>query len=272
MSTLKSSILKWIEKCFQWVEEHQAAITVIVTVLTVIATVFIMIFNGLLWSVTLQMAEIDQQLTKVTGEYYEYHPPKVTVTYGQVTKLYVLRNESCGTYISLIGLAHVYNSGIANDIAVIQQKGRGSGYDSAIQTEENGMIAAIVDFEGSPYPVPLSPGAFPTEMPILITAHTDKVIELNSTIELIIEKEYARLEVIHPINKKLIDNITSLESIDITYNIGKETADAETADGGMLIMDVRYTDNIDTYMIWKKTFMYEHGIKGALYLIDPRHK
>ena len=258
VSTLKSSILKWIEKRFQWVEEHQAAIMAIATIIIAISTYYT-------YQATDQIAEITQQE-------YEYHPPKVTVTYGQVIKLYVLRNESCGTYISLVGLAHVYNSGIANDIAVIQQKGRGLGYGSAIQTEENVMIDAIVDFEGSPYPVPLSPGAFPTEMPILITSHTDKMIELNSTMELIIKKEDARLEVIHPINKKLIDNITSLESINITYKMGEETADAETADGRMLIMDVRYTDNIDTYMIWKKTFMYEHGIKGALYLIDPRHK
>lgn len=273
------STLKWIEKFIQWIDRHQAVIMIIVTV-SIAAS-------------TCQMVEVNKQLTKITDEFYEYHPPNITVTYGQVTKLYVLRNESCGTYISLVGLAHVYNSGTADDVAVIRQKGLGlvSNLPATRKEEEivkvysedqlyQILVTTRIDevdepaseyFEGSPYQVAVIPGASPVEMPILITSRIDKVIESNATIELIIEEGYARLEVIHPTTKELIGNITSLEPINITYKMGEGTADAETIDGRTLIMDVRCTENVDTYIYWKKTFMHEHGIKGALFLISPPH-
>ena len=258
MSTSKSSILKWIEKRFQWVKKHQAAIIAIATIIIAISTYYT-------YQATDQIAEITQQE-------YEYHPPKVTVTYGQVIGLYILRNESFGTYISLVGLTHVYNSGTADDVAVIPQKGYGLGDGIAIKmkNESEDVIHTSVEnvyFEGSPYQIPIIPGASPTEVPILITTNTDETIDLNYTIELILKKEFAHLEVINPATEEFICNITSLEPINITYKMGENTADAKTANGEALIIDVGYTDESDTYWKWRKKFMEDHGIAAPVFLI-----
>jgi len=237
--------------------------------------------------VTFLLVVVTWQLADITEEFYEYHPPNVNVVYGQVVKLYVFRNESYGTYFSIVGVSHVYNSGIADDDAVVRQKHWGLGANTTIEEDlgfslifvQRGVVIqrirgvrkidARLSFEGSPYPIPVPAGGPTAEIPILLTSSTKEILELNSTLNLIIGKDIF-LEVIHPITKELIDNVTALESINITYVMGDDTAKAETIDGRKLILDVRYTEDVDTYTNWKERFMSSHGIDAKVLIYPPK--
>jgi len=223
--------------------------------------------------VTLLLFMVTWQLVDVTEEFYGYNPPHVNVVYGQVGKLYVFRNESYGTYFSIVGLSHVYNSGIADDLAVVRQKYWGLQVDVRLEehlgSEGVRKIDAILGFEGSPYPIPVPAGDPTVEIPILLTCSTKEIIELNKTLHLIIGDDIS-LEVIHPVTEELIDNVTALKPINITYEVGDKTAKAETIDGRKLTLDVRYTEDFDTYVNWKERFLSEYGIKARVLIYPPK--
>lgn len=248
------------------------------------ATIVMAIFTGVLCYETWQMVEINRNLTNITEEYYRYYPPNVSVIYGTVLELYVFRNESCGTSITIAGLSQVYNGGIADDYGVVRLKYWGLSPETTIEEELNfrlliedtivtlkgkRKIDAKLIVEASPYPIPIPAGGPPVEIPILVTLWTPEVLNLNSTTNLMIGK--LPLEVIHPNTKEVISNVNALEYGNITYVIGEETANAQIM-GRNINLIVRYTEDFYTFRVWRGDFLQRHGVTGVKLLADPCKK
>ncbi|MDD2666633.1 MAG: hypothetical protein PHD13_04085 [Methanocellales archaeon] len=275
-------------------ENNANRLLVIFTAVLAISTVMLVILafqsnqiSQELASITEKSNQISQELSNITEEFYEYHPPKVSVIYGSVLKLYVLNNSNYETCLTIVGISQVYNSGTADDDAFVRQQYWGLGSNTTIErdlgfslifVQEGEVIQRIraiekidarLSAEGSPYPIPVRAGGPAVEIPILLTSSTKEKFKLNSKLNLTIGKDI-RLEIIDPINK----NVTANESAfigpaNITYVMGETTAKMETSDGRSLTIDVRYTEDVDTYKSWKQTFLFEQGIVAPV-LIDPK--
>ncbi len=236
---------------------------------------------------TLCLAVFSGVLTFSTYNAYKYHPPDVSVVYGSVLKLYVLNNSKYETCLTIVGISQVYNSGIADDDAFVRQQYWGLGTNTTMERDlgfslifvQGGEVIqriratekvdARLSLEGSPYPIPVRAGGPAVEIPILLTSSTKEKFELNSRLNLTIGKDI-KIEIIDPINK----NVTANESAfvgpaTISYIMGETTAKMETSDGRLLTIDVRYTEDVDTYKSWKKTFLSDRGIVAPV-LIDPK--
>ncbi|MFC1787033.1 hypothetical protein ACFLY8_03260, partial [Halobacteriota archaeon] len=212
-------------------------------------------------------------LTWSTYHAYEYQPPKASVVYGSVVRLYVLNNENYETCLTIVGLSEVYNSGTADDDAFVLQKDVGKDFETIMGEDLGGMgvrkIDAILNIEGSRYPIPVSAGGPAVEMPILLTFTTKERFESNSKLDLRIGP-YVFIEVIHPITKELIDDVSALEPINITYVMGEENAMAENSDGRRFTLEVRYTEDVDIYKGWKSRFLSDYGIKAQVVKDPPK--
>ena len=142
--------------------------------------------------------------------------------------------------------------------------------DTIVTLKGKRKIDANLAFEASPYPIPIPAGGPTVEIPILVTLSTPEVLNLNSTIDLIIGKDIL-LEVIHPNTKEVTSNITALEPTSITYVIGEETANAQIM-GRNINLIVRYTEDCYTFRVWRGDFLQRHGVTGVKLLADPCKK
>lgn len=119
-----------------------------------------------------------------------------------------------------------------------------------------------ISIEGNPSPIPIIPGEPAINVPLMMTYNSEDNINLNKTVEFEIIEEISIIEVIHP-NKTILANITTLKPTNITYIMGTDSAIVKNSDGITYSIDVRYTDNEDTYKDWKITFLRPYGI-GSL--------
>ena len=183
------------------------------TIALVGATIAIAVFSFLLWDVNKDMAAIDTKLTNFTEEHYRYHPPNVSVISGMIVELYVYRNESNGTYLTIAGLSKVYNSGIADDYGVIRPEDTALELGATIKAANGENIDAIVFVECSGEPIPVPSGGPTVEIPLFVNCFTKDALHLNSTINIRIGDK-PLFEVRHPITKEVLSNISALENFE----------------------------------------------------------
>jgi hypothetical protein len=249
------------------------------TIALVGATIAIAVFSFLLWVATQEMTDINRQLTKITEEHYEYHPPNVSVISGMVLELYVYRNESNGTYLTIAGLSKFYNSGVADDYGVVRPKHW--GLSPKTESEVKLMYSLLLDenltlevtgvreidtyrfVECPGVPIPVSPGGPVEEIPLFENFITKDTLNLNTTINLT-TRNCPLFEVIHPISKEVISNISALENNNISYVMGAKKANAELIDGRKVDIAAYYTEDFNTYERWKKEFLRRHNATGPI--------
>lgn len=223
---------------------------IIFTFLLVIVAIF-------QYNVNLKISESNEKLTIATTEFYKYHPPEVVLIKGQVIKLYVLK-DSTGNYFTIVGLASVYNSALSDDIALIEKKYIKNSYlIKASEKDDSSTIEGNLYIEGNIFPIPLNPGDS-NDFPLLGTFKTNDLINQNFTIDVTVNTTVSIIEVIHPINKTILANLTAFEPINIIYRMGSDEATVINNDINTSIQ-VRYTDDIDLYHSWKQTFLSNYG-------------
>jgi len=247
-------------------------------VILAIATVLLLVVSFLQYQANLELSDSNEKLTNITTEYYRYHSPEVSLIQGNVAKLYVLRDGNSTTYFTVLGFASVYNSALSDDIALVRQENTGNTYklfdDTKITIygvqgnvitqiyEVNIPINDSISIESTTIPIPIIPGEPPKEIPLLMTYRIENTIELNTTVELEIIKEISNIEVIHPNTKKIIANFTALDPTNITYIMGKDMAIVEKNGRNVYNIEVRYTENKETYQNWKRTFLRPYGLSS----------
>lgn len=211
---------------------------------------------------TILLVFVNQNLTDITKEYYKYNSPDVSLIEGYIAKLYVLRDNNSGsTYFTILGMSSVYNSALSRDVALLKQKNLGNSFNLS-KSNKIGRNDTI-SIEGSSFPIPISPGESPKNVPLLITYKKERIINTNATVELEIDEKISIIEVLHP-NKTILTNLTSLKPMNIIYTMGKDTAIVKMNDGGIYNIDVRYTEDKETYEKWKITFLRPYGISALI--------
>lgn len=243
-------------------------------------------FTFLLFIATLALASIafsqykvDLKMSDITSDFYTYHSPDAAVIDGYVTNLYVLNNNSTKMYISVVGLASVYNSALSDDVALVKKMDLGNSYK---QFKDEIIITYIVDMEtgevlqqkeilfvrndtvhveGNIFPISINSGES-EYIPILISYVRDTPFEANSTIDLEINANATQLEVIHPINKTILYTMAAFSPINITYIMGEDTAIVKVDNHTSYNANVRYTEDENIYRDWKYRFLLQYG-KGA---------
>ena len=244
------------------------------TKILAIATILLFFVSFLQYQANLKLSESNEILTNITKEFYEYHPPEVSLITGDIDKLYILNNNT-ESKITIVGIASVYNSGLSDDIALVIQKRIGA--PPYIQNEKvtlygvqgNTTTKLYEEYTGRNYtiyidgnPIPISvPPKEQKEIPILMTYKLEKASE---TVELEIMEELSDIEVIHPTNKTILKNITALKPATITYTMGNDKAFVKCDDGISYKIDVRYTTNEETYMDWKASFLRQFGVSSLI--------
>ena len=245
------------------------------------------LFTLLLFIATLALASIaylqynvDLKMSEITSDFYTYHSPDASVIDGYVTNLYVLNNNSTKMYISVVGLASVYNSALSDDVALVKKMNLRKNYKPF--NDEIIMIASIVDMgtgevlqrqeipyvrngtvnvEGNIFPISINSGES-EYIPILISYVRETPFEENNTIDLEIDTNVTQLEVIHPTNKTILYTMTAFSPINITYIMGKDTAIVKVDNHTSYNANVRYTEDENTYRDWKYKFLLQYG-EGA---------
>lgn len=247
-------------------------------IIMAIATVLLLVVSFLQYQANLELSDSNEKLTNITTEYYRYHSPEVSLIQGNVVKLYVLHDGNSATHLTVLGLASVYNCATSDDIALVRQENLGYSYkpveDQKITVYEvqGNVVTPIyevniatndsISIEGCTIPIPIIPGEPPKDVPLLMTYKIENTIELNTTIELEIIEEISNIEVIHPNSKKIISNFTALEPINITYVMGQDKAIVKRGEVIIYNIEVRYTDNKETYQNWKRTFLRPYGLSS----------
>ena len=250
------------------------------TKLMALATLFLFFAACLSAYATIQISDSNEKMTDITKEFYRYHLPEVSLIEGYVGKLYVFRDNKSGSFFTVIGFASVYNSAQSDDIALARQKYLGKSYKPFENTkitiygvQDNSMIEIYeidienndtISIEGNPSPIAIIPGEPPIDIPLMMTYKSEDDINLNKTVEFEIVEEISIIEVIHPINKTILANITTLKPTNITYIMGKDSAIVRNSDGRTYNIDVRYTENEDTYRDWKRIFLRPYGISSFI--------
>lgn len=238
------------------------------SVALVVFTALLVVFTGLLWTATQEMADINRQLTNITEEHYEYHPPNVSVISGMVVELYVYRNESNGTYLTIAGLSKFYNCGVADDYGVVRPEDTALELGTTIKVDNGEKIDALGLVECSGEPIPIPKGGPVVEIPLFLNFFTKETLPLNSRINIKIG-EKPLFEVRHPITKEVLSNISALEHNNISYVMGRDSANAEIMDGRKVTINAYYTEDISTYYGWKKDFLRRHNATGTITIGKP---
>ncbi|MFY1112722.1 MAG: hypothetical protein AB3K77_13735 [Methanosarcinaceae archaeon] len=203
----------------------------------------------------MEIAESNELLTNVTSNYYAYNPPDVSVTSRWIAYLFVCNNESKGTYITVVGLPSFYNSALSNDVALLKPRGA---------TREKRVSYGRIVMESNAYPIPLSPGESPKIVPLLITHHYENnTFQSKEQINISVDSNASIVEVIHPVNKQIIENINSLENVTIHYVFGETNAKIYYENGYDPRIPVQYTTNYDIYENLKRNLLSVYG-DGAL--------
>jgi len=243
-------------------EENRKKLKSFSSILMIIFTLLLVLVAFLQYNVNLKISESNEKLTKITTEFYKYHPPEVILIKGEVIKLYVLKDRT-GTYFTIVGLASVYNSALSDDIALIENKY--IEHSNPLKTIENNGSSTIegnLYIEGNIFPIPLNPGDS-SDFPLLATFKTDDLISQNFTFNITLDSTVSTIEVIHPINKTILDNLTAFEPINIVYLMGSDEAIVKK-NGHNKSIQVRYTDDTDLYHGWKQTFLSNYGTGSFL--------
>ena len=66
------------------------------------------------------------------------------------------------------------------------------------------------------------------------------------------------IEVIHPISKKIMANLTTAEPVDIKYVVGQDIAHVNL-NASTYSIGVRYTEDKEIYLNWKRRFLASYG-------------
>ena len=272
-------------------------ILAIATILLVVATLGLLAINH-------NLSESNEKLTNVTTEFYRYHPPDVSLIHGSIYKLFVLRDNNSGTYLTLLGISSIYNSAQSDDIALIRQKKLGETIEFVspkIKLIEGNLntynlnlkVNDTIKIEGNPFPIPVKPGEVPKVVPTSITYHMERILDYNaacyillkgnsshskynhifnydnltnqyipetdvSTCDLTIQTNITDLEVLHPISKEIITNLTNAEPVEIKYIIGQNRA-IVNLNYGIYYINVEYTEDRETYQNWKIKFLTSYS-------------
>lgn len=244
------------------------------TIVLAFATVVLAIATGILAIETIKLSNSNEKLTNITLEYYGYHLPKVSLIQGNVANLYVFRDNNSGPYLTVLGLASVYNSAESDDIALIRHKYIGTSFRPyanniiKLHTVQGNSIQSYeidignndtISVEGNQFPIPISPGEQKKDIPLLITYKPEDIVDLNTPIGLVILEEITIIEIIHPVEKTILTNLTALKSTNITYIMGEDTAIVKSNDGNTYNIEVRYTEDVETYRDWKKMLLRPYG-------------
>jgi hypothetical protein len=227
------------------------------------ATIAMAVFSCLLWDVNRDMAAIDNKLTNLTEEHYRYHPPNVSVISGLAVELYVYRNESKGTYLTIARVSKLYNSGVADDYGVVRLEDTALTLGNTIKEDNGERIDALELVECSGEPIPIPKGGPVVEIPLCLNFFTREILPLNSRINMQIG-EKPLFEVRHPITKEILSNISALEHNNISYVMGGDSAMAEIMNGRKVNITTYYTEDLSTYKGWKKDFFRRHGATGTI--------
>lgn len=230
------------------------------TKILAIATVILAVATLILAISTIKLSDSNEKLTEITEEFYRYHPPDIGLTSGYVAKLYVLRNNSYGTYITVLGIYSIYNSASSDDIALVRKTNLKESFKPL--DIQDVSINDSLSIEGNLFPISIIPGESPKEMPILVTRKIEKMIENDDEIKLEIKSDISRIEVIHPTDNKILTNLTVLNPCNITFTMGQNTAIVEMNDSIKYNIDIRYTEDYEIYQNWKRTFLRPYGISS----------
>ena len=263
------------------------------TTLLFIATLGLVFINQ-------NLSESNENLTNVTTEFYRYHPPDVSLIHGSIYKLFVLRDNNSGTYLTLLGISSIYNSAQSDDIALIRQKKLGETIEFVspkIKLIEGNLntynlnlkVNDTIQIEGNPFPIPVKPGEAPKIVPTSITYRMERILDYNtpcyilikgnsshskynhtfnydnltnqfipepdvSTCDLTIQTNVTDLEVLHPISKEIITNLTNTEPVEIKYVVGQNKA-IVNLNHITYYINVEYTEDKETYQNWKIKFL-----------------
>lgn len=221
------------------------------------ATIILAIATVLLVFETLKLSDSNERLTKISEEFYKYHPPDVGLTPGYISEIYVLRNSSYGTLISVLGVYTIYNSAISDDAALIKKTNL---RESSIPPDiPNKTISGYTTIEGNSFPIPIIPGDPPKQLPLLVTRQIGIIIEDNSTIYLEIQENISKIEIIHPVNMTILSNLTALEPCNVTYKMGQNEAIVMMNDGSKYSIKVDYSEDYEQYKYWKSKFLNQFG-------------
>lgn len=227
-------------------------------------------------SIENQISDSNEKLTNITDEHYKYHPPEVTLIKAYVSKLYVLKDNNSGTYLSILGIASIYNSALSDDIALVRQKNIGQ-LDKPFEYKIKILVGdksyegplmpsnVVKSVEGNLFPTSVIPGNPPADVPLLTTYKTSKIMNLNKTIDFVVDTNFSVIEVIHPVNKTILTTLTSFEPTNVTYIMGSETASIKMNDSHTYTIDVRYTEDKETYRDWKRIFLSEYGTGAFIF-------
>lgn len=205
---------------------HYTKVLAIATIILTISTIFLVYFNY-------NLSSSNEKLTNITTEFYSYHPPDVSLIKGMILKLYVLRDNNSGTYLTVVGVSSVYNSAQSDDIAVVRQKNLGKSYSfenlkMTIYEVQPNLITSYdlesqlndtIDIEGIPFPIPVKPGDLPRKIPTLITYHMGNNIDLNTTCNISIKGNTSQTSNIHTFSKNLLTNQITMEPVLSACNI-----------------------------------------------------
>ena len=251
-------------------------VSYIIPIISIVIALLLVYVSFLQLQVNDKLADSNEKLTNITTEYYRYHPPEVSVIQGYVGKLLVFSDGNRGTYITILGLASVYNNAQSDDIALVRVKNfrksiRGYGLKTHFNIEENHKIPDdtapfyfTVIFEGNSFSIPVIPGNSPKEIPLIITLF-DEFRDLNinhannknNNMSIIIDE--LNIEVVHPNNKEIMENLTVLKPIEINYTIGQNKAQVKSNDGKIHEIIVKSTQNKEIYDTWKLNFLSSYG-------------
>lgn len=226
------------------------------------ATVILAVATVALAFSTINLSNSNERLTELTEEFYMYHPPEIGLTSGYIGKIYVLRNNSYGTYITILGVYSIYNSATSDDTALIRKT---NSKESFKQSDNQGMLNNYsFTIEANSFPIPINPGESPKEMPILVTSEIKEVINNGNEIRLKIESDISKIEVIHPIDERILANFTTLNSCNVILIMGENTAIVEMNDSKKYNVEIRYTEDHEEYQNWKRTFLRPYGASSFL--------
>lgn len=220
----------------------------------VIATILLVVVGGLQLILSSNLVDLNEKMTNITFEFYRYHPPDVSLTNGYIARLFVCQDKSMGTYITLYGMGEIYNSDQSNDIALVRPKKL-----AMEQTFDNGRIV----IEGNRNYISIIPGEEPKLIPILVTYQINKDFVLNDSIDINVNSNISQIEVIHPLDKKILNNIKVLEPANISYKFGENTAKLDQSDYGVNIQ-VLYFEDYHEYVDMKKNILFDYGKTAVL--------
>ncbi|MBN2488513.1 MAG: hypothetical protein JXA98_05750 [Methanosarcinaceae archaeon] len=234
-------------------EKNEVKHTSVTNWLLVIATICLVIVGGLQYSATCEVAKSNAILTNITSEHYKYHPPNVSLTNEYIGKMFIYQDND-KTTVTIYGIGSFYNDGKSDDIALA----RPSSLGEVLKNETVWIVR-----EGNRDSIPIIPSEEPKRIPILVSYQLNESININGRVYISISPDISQIEIIHPLNKTILKNITILSPAYIDFKFGDKLVIVNSDDYNQYI-EVIYFDNYDEYVAKKKGLLYEYGYDAVL--------